>query len=324
MSTLKETGVASKHDLDQSALVKIVKNALELWAAPSPVGQAYRRFLDGIRRHPEGAESPLPRHWRKAYQRLLTEVRDVVTHTHAHHWLVSDGVREAIKYAGLLDQLYGPANDLFLREDHRYSLEWTYRDSTQTAGSDSASKATGKVHVVNVLSPMPPVFDPNGAFSGGTAHAGVGFLFRPQYALTKLKMTPSIAYRFNYLIDHSSPETLSIAKTRGFVRLLAFKVNLFLKTSELVAEWDKPLWDATNQPIASRHEQQQSGTFTGFPVQLEFTASSDFFYAACCVATVYVNRGYYGGRDKPPEPTLCTGNLECDISAMWLEQEKLA
>ena len=217
--------MASKHDLDQSALVKIVKNALELWAAPSPVGQAYRRFLDGIRRHPEGAESPLPRHWHKAYQRLLTEVRDVVTHTHAHHWPVSDSVSEAIKYAGLLDQLYGPANDQFLREDHRYSLEWTYRDSTQTAGSDSASKATGKVHVVNVLSPMPPVFDPNGAFSGGTAHAGVGFLFRPQYALTKLKMTPSIAYRFNYLVDHSSPETLSIAKTRGFVRLLAFATS---------------------------------------------------------------------------------------------------
>ena len=97
-----------------------------------------------------------------------------------------------------------------------------------------------------------------------------------------------------------------------------------LESHGLVAEWDKPLWDATNQPIASRHEQQQSGTFTGFPVQLDFTASSDFFYAACCVATVYVNRGYYGGRDKPPEPTLCTGNLECDISAMWLEQEKLA
>jgi hypothetical protein len=316
--------VKSKHDLNESALVKIVKNALEHWAAPSPVGQAYRRFLQGIRQHPDRAESTLPRHWHKAYQRLLTEVRDIVTHTHADHWLVSDSVREAIKYAGLLDQLYGPANDPFLREDHRYSLEWTYRDSLQTAGSEFASKATGKLHVVNVLSPMPPVFNPNGAFSGGTAHAGVGFLFRPQYALTKLKMTPDVVYRYNYLIHHSSAETLSIARTRGFVRLLAFRVNLFNKTSELVAEWDKKLWDATNEPIASRHEEQQSGTFTGFPVELDFTASSDFVYAACCVATVYVNRGYYGGRDKPPEPTLCTGNLECDVSAMWLEQAKLA
>jgi len=314
----------SKHDFDQSALVEIVKNALAHWAAPSPVGQAYRRFLEGIRRHPEGAESPLPHHWQKPYQSLLTEVRDIVTRTHTHHGLVSESVHEAIKYAGLLEQLYGPANDPFLHEDHGYSLEWTYRDSAQTAGSDSASKATGKLHVVNVLSPMPPVFDPNGAFSGGTAHAGIGFLFRPRYPLTKLKMTPELAFHFHYLIDHASPGTLSVAKTRGFIRLVAFKVNMFMKTSELVAEWDKPLWSVENQPIASRHEDQQSGTFTGFPVQLDFTASSYFFYAACCVATVYVNRGYYGGSDKPPEPTLCTGNLECNVSAMWLEQEKLA
>jgi hypothetical protein len=317
--------VASEADRDQATLVSLATDALDRWAAPSPIGKAYGRFLEGIRRHPDAQDPPLPAHWRVPYQSLLTEVHDIVVRLHSHHGpFLSASVRDAIGVAGLIDSFYGPAADTQLAEDHRYSLEWTSRDSVQIAGSDVASKATGRLHVVNVLSPMPPLFDPNGSFTGGTAHAGVGFLFRPKHALTKIKMTPDVAYRFHYLIHHDSPGTLSIAKTRGFIRLLAYRVNLFTRASEIVAEWDRKLWDAENQPIASRHEEQRSGAFSGFPVELDFTASSDFFYAACCVATVSVSRGYYGGTDRPAEPTLCTGNLECDVSGMWLEQEKLA
>jgi hypothetical protein len=172
---------------------------------------------------------------------------------------------------------------------------------------------------------MPPQVNPLGSFTGGTAHAGVGFLFRPKFAVTKLTLTPHVLYNYHYIVDHPTNATLSIAKTRGTLRLVAYRVNLFNNTSQVHAEWDRRLWEAENQPIASRHEGQHKGVFNGFPVQLDFTASGDFVYAVLCVATVYVNRGYYGGASGvPPEPTLCTGNLECDVSALWLEQGKLA
>ena len=312
-------------ELNSESAREIVKDALTRWGTPSRVGQAYLRFLDGVRPQQESTEIPLSHRWGKHYRDLLVEVRDSVGHPINRDALFSDHVSKEMALVGVLDSLYGPANNAFLKEDHRYSLEWTSQDSTEIAVTDSASKATGHLQVVNVVSPMPPVFHPNGSFSGGTAHAGVGFLIQPRFALTKLTMTPELAYRYNHLIFHDSPDTLSIATTRGFVRLLAFKVNLFNRTSELVAEWDKKLWDAQNQPIVSRNEDQQSGTFNGSPVELEFRASRDFAYAVCCVASVYVNRGYYGGTvGHPPEPTLCTGNLECDVPAMWLEQERIA
>ncbi len=82
--------------------------------------------------------------------------------------------------------------------------------------------------------------------------------------------------------------------------------------------------DGTHHPpIASRHEEYRSGTFNRFPVQLGFTASSDLAYATWCIATVYVDRSHFGGRDNPPEPTLCTGNPESTVPAMWLEQKRL-
>ena len=195
---------------------------------------------------------------------------------------------------------------------------------TEILGGDYASKATGQLHVVNLLSPVPPVFDPNGAFIGGTANAAVGFLFWPKDALTKLKMTPEISYNYHYIVDNESTQTLSIARSRGSIRLAAFRINLQHYSSEPIAEWDKKLWDVENQPVASRHEDQVSVAFNGFPAQLDFTGSSDFAYAICCIATVDVRRGYYGGSDNPAEPTLCTGNLECNVAAMWLEHEKLA
>jgi hypothetical protein len=311
--------------LNSSAALETTLYALTQWAKPSRMGLAYRRFLHGVEQHSDTAGAALPALWEKPYRDLLVEVRDTVTHPFTHKVAISDRVRNALDIVGLLESYYGPANDLHLKEDHRFNLEWTYRDSSDIAVTEVASKATGKLHVVNVLTPMPPPSSPLGSFVGGTANAGVGCLFRPRHAMTKIKVSVEAAYSYNYLIYHDSPDTLSVATTRGFVRVLAFRVNVFNKTAELVAEWDKRLWEAENRPIVSRNEDQQSGTLNGSSVELDFKASSDFAYAVCCVASVYVNRGYYGGTvGKPREPTFCSGNLECDVAAIWLEQEKLA
>jgi hypothetical protein len=308
----------SADDLYQPGVLEIAKRALDEWAKPSEIGQAYHRFLHGVRRQHSGAEQALPLDWQRPYTHLLTEIHDSVNRPLSYHSLLSESVVDRIDWAGLSDTLYGPAGEANLRENHRYGLEWTYRDSANLAGSDFASKTTGRLQVVNVVSPTSLDVQ-------GFAHAGIGFLVQPGHAITRLKMAPTLTYRFHHLIYHDSPETLAVAITRGFVRLVAFQVNPFTKTSQQVAQHEVKLWESQNQPIVSRHEDQRSGSFNGAPVELSFLGTSNFLYAVCCVATVWVSRIVYGGlHGVPPEPTLCTGNLECNVSAMWLNQEKLA
>jgi hypothetical protein len=308
------------------AAVEAVKQSLSAIEAPSLVAKAHERFRSAVHGRPNTLKPPpLPEAWKLPYRDLITDLDKIKKKPSPGDLAYAEKVHEGIQFTALLDRLYGPANGKFLAPDHRYTIEWTYRDTLDNAGSQSASKASGDLHVVNVLSPMPPPQHPAGTFVGGTAHAGVGFLFRPKHAMSTFKMTPHVPYSYHYLVDHPTSATLSIAKTRGALRLVCYRVNLFNNTSVVHAEWEKKLWEAENQPIASRHEGQKSGTFNGFPVQLDFTASGDFVYALLCIATVSVTRGYYGQQwGSPVEPTLCTGNLSCNISSMWLDEEKLA
>jgi hypothetical protein len=307
-----------------AATIAAVKRALTESVSPTRAAQAVARFTrhrDGIRK--PVAPAPLPDAWKKPYVTLLSELDDIIKKPILPDALFTEDVHEGLRLTALIDSLYGPANNTRLWADHRYTIEWTYRDSADIAGSQVASKTTGHLHVVNVLSPMPPSVHSIGFSSGGTAHAGVGFLFRPKFALTKVTLTPHVPYNYHYIVDHPTNTTLSIAKTSGRLRLVAYRVNLFNKTSLVQAEWEKKLWEAENQPIASRYEGQHKGVFSGPPLQLEFSAFGDYIYAVLCIATVSVTRGYYGGvSGVPPEPTLCTGNLECDVSALWLEQDK--
>jgi hypothetical protein len=306
--------------------VHAVKRALDETASPTRVTRAHEKFLRRIHGKERPLDpSPLSERWVTAYDHLVRELGTIVKKPWSGESLYASSVVDAFKFTELWAQLYGPTDNASIRPANRYSLEWTHRDSATNAGNDVASKATGHLHVVNVLSPLPPVGTALGSFTGATANAGVGFLLRPKYTLTRIKMTPVVSYNYHYIVDHPVNSTLSIAKSQGSLRLVCYRVNPFTQTSTLFAEWVKPLWNVENQPIASRHEGDKSGVFNGFPVQLDVDASGDFLYALLCVATVQVTRGFYGKTvGIPLEPTLCTGTLECHVPAMWLEQEQLA
>ncbi len=308
------------------AAVAAVKRALEGSASPTRVARAHETFLRRVHgRQTPLDPPPLSERWAGAYAQLVRELDAITKKPWSGDPLYAATLVDTLKFTELWAQLYGPSDNASLRSGNRYTIDWTYRDTVSNAGSDVASKATGHLHVVNVLSPLPPVGHALGSFTGGTAHAGVGFLFRPKHTMTRLKMTPVVSYRYNYLIDHPSHTTLSIAKSHGSLRFVCYRVNPFTSTSTLFAEWVKPLWNVENHALASRHEGGQNGVFNGFPVQLDFDASGDFLYAVLCVATVEVTRGFYGNTvGVRLEPTLCTGNLECHVPAMWLEQHKLA
>lgn len=312
--------------VNMRSAVGAVKRALDESASPTRVGRAHETFLRRVHGKEKPLDvSPLSERWATAYNQLLRELDTIAKKPWSGDSLYASSVIDGIKFTDLWANLYGPADNASLRPENRYRIEWTYRDTVTNAGTDVASKATGHLHVVNVLLPLPPVGVPLGSFTGGTANAGVGFLVRPKHTMTRLTMTPVVQYRYHYLLDHPSNTTLSIATSRGSLRLVCYRVNPFAGTSTLFAEWVKPLWSVENQPVASRHEGDKSGVFNGFPVQLDVDASGDFLYALLCVATVQVTRGFYGKTSGIPlEPTLCTGNLECDVSAMWLEQQKLA
>src|SRR5262245_12135434 len=236
-----------------AAMIAAVKRALTESVSPTRAAQAVARFTrhrDRIRK--PVVPAPLPDAWKKPYVTLLSELGNIIKKPILPDALFTEDVHEGLRLTALLDSLYGPANNTRLLADHRYTIEWTNRDSPEIAGSQVASKATGHLHVVNVLSPVPPAVHPLGSVSGGTAHAGVGFLFRPKFALTKVTLTPHVLYNYHYIVDHPTNTTLSIAKTSGRLRLVAYGVNLFNKTTLVQAEWEKKLWEAENQPIASR------------------------------------------------------------------------
>lgn len=301
--------------------VAAVKQELTRWAAPSPVAQAYARFSRNIRKSKnDEASATLPDAWKGPFRALVKDLSvNVMDQTSFTPPMPKEGLDPGRGFLQLDDSLYVPANQVDHSVDHRYNIEWTYRDNAETLGNTVASKQTGHLHVLNILSPMPP--RALGDFTRGVAHAGVGFLFLPKHAVTKQKVTPQVRYKYNYLIDHTSQETLSIAHTRGSIRVVVFRMSPFDKPTTVVhAEYGIPLWDVENRPHVSRPEGQHAGAFSGVPLELDFHAMGGSVYAVVCVATVEVNRGYYGGRDKPPEPTLCTGNLECDVSGIWLEQ----
>ena len=211
----------AKNEVNSRVSVDAVKRALTESASPTRVGRAVERFTRRVRGKPKPiAPPPLPDSWKAPYATLLSELSDIVKKPSRHDALLTEKLHSGLSLTALLDSLYVPAGDTHYSADHRYTIEWTYRDSLDTAGSDVASKATGHLHVVNVLSPMPPAVSPLGSVSGGTAHAGVGFLFRPKYALTKLTLTPHVTYNYHYIVDHPTNSTLSIAKTRGTLRLV--------------------------------------------------------------------------------------------------------
>jgi len=307
---------------DLSAAIDSVKQGLSDWAAPSRVERAYERFSRGIRKSKkDAAPVALSNAWKSSFGALVKDLTVPVKDPLFAHHALSDRFVAGSGIAQMLDDLYVPANQLNRRPDHRYNIEWTQQRNAAFIGKTSASKNTGQIQVVNVISPVPPGAAPFGSFMPATGHACVGVLFDPRYAVGQIVVTPEILYKYNYLIDHPVHASETIAKTTGSLRVLAIRYDPFNNVSQLVAETTKTLWEVENHPFGSRYEGQRAGAFNGAPLELSFTVAGDVGLAVLCIASVSVSRSD-GSTGRPPEPMLCTGNLECTVPGIWIEQSR--
>jgi len=228
-----------------------------------------------------------------------------------HYHLVPDRHTVFAPYATpgvaeVAEMMYAPGNADYVLPDHHYTVEWTDFSKPEVLHSASASAATGLIKVMAVSPVM--------AWGAGDSQAGVGFRCQSKYHLARMTVTPQFSYKFNHIIyreRYGDP-----VSSTGEIQMVVTYTNPKTGFSNVVHTTAfTPLW-ITEFGAAGKQEENGSGTYSlyRFGEKLSFQAIWNAVYTVTCFAKVTIHGG---------PGVLCSGNIECNIPLMWLEQEKL-
>jgi len=205
--------------------------------------------------------------------------------------------------------------------NHRYSLEWISPDPDSTPGIGptliqvrDASKTTGYIGVANAI--------PSWSFgASGWAQAGIGILFRPRYALSRITFLPDAQYRWEWVLDTRQITPTPRMVNTGWLRQIAQRVNPTSGAWEIYAERHLELWrvGAGNWgapgPVFVTDYQGASGTYPGNDPGLQVIATSADTLLLWFIVATYVKS------DRGPT---CMNKLEATVPFMSVQEDSLA
>jgi hypothetical protein len=205
--------------------------------------------------------------------------------------------------------------------NHRYSLEWISPDPDSTPGIGptliqvrDASKTTGYIGVANAI----PWWSIG---ASGWAQAGVGILFRPRYALSRITFVPDAQYRWEWVLDTRQITPTPRMINTGWLRQVAQRVNPISGAWEIYADRHLELWrvGAGNWggpgPVFVNDYLGGSGTYPGSDPGLQVIASSADTLLLWLIVATYVQS------DRGPT---CMNKLEATVPLMSVQEDSLA
>jgi hypothetical protein len=272
-----------------------------------------------------GKAQPDAREWTAAIKILE---KTLTTHTHGgtslSHYAttIHDAFRD---FPGVWPRsLYAPDSPgTRAPRDHRYSLEWTSPALTSTPGIPpspvqvrEASKVTGYAGVANVV--------PWWSSTNNTkawAQAGIGVLYRPRHAISRVTFVPEAQYRYEWIINTEQRLPTPRMVNTAWLRLVAQRVNPVSAMWETYIERHIELWRAWTGnwggpfPVFVYQANGGTGTYPATDPGLQLIATSaDTLLLWFIVATnVQSDSG----------PT-CMNKLEATVPTMQIRDDQLA
>jgi hypothetical protein len=272
-----------------------------------------------------GKARPARRDWTAAVKTLE---RTLTSHTHGGTWLshYAVTVRDALKnFPGIWPaSLYVPDGpDSTAPRAQRYSLEWTSAAPASVPGIPAspvqvreASKTSGYAGVANVV----PWWSST-AGTKGWAQAGIGILYRPRHAISRVTFLPEAQYRYEWIINTEQRLPTPRMVNTGRLRLVAQRVNPISGMWETYLARQVELWNAWSgnwggpHPIYVSQYNGGSGTYPAADPGLQLIATSGDTLLLWFIVATYVQS------DSGPT---CLNKLEAAVPMVQVRDDPLA
>jgi hypothetical protein len=270
-----------------------------------------------------GGAQPDEREWTAAIKILE---KTLTTHTHGgtalSHYATT--IKDAVKiWPGIWPlSIYVPDSPgTRAPQDHRYSLEWTSPAPTSVPGIPpspvqvrEASKVTGYAGVANVV----PWWSIG---TKGWAQAGIGVIYRPQHAISRVTFVPEAQYRYEWIINTEQRLPTPRMVNAGRLRLVAQRVNPVSGTWETYVARDIELWRHWTGnwggpfPFVVYQDNGGTGTYPAADPGLQLIATSADTLLLWFIVATYV---------QSDSGTTCLNKLEAAVPMMQVRDDQLA
>jgi hypothetical protein len=207
--------------------------------------------------------------------------------------------------------------------DHRYSLEWISPAPTSTPGIPPSpvqvrevSKVTGYAGVANVV----PWWS-SSVGTKGWAQAGIGVLYRPRHAISRVTFVPEAQYRYEWIINTEERLPTPRMVNAALLRLVAQRVNPVSAMWETYVARHIELWRAWTGnwggpfPFFVYQDNGGTGTYPAADPGLQLIASSADTLLLWFIVATYV---------QSDSGTTCLNKLEAAVPMMQIRDDQLA
>jgi hypothetical protein len=180
----------------------------------------------------------------------------------------------------------------------------------------NASKADGYVGVANAI----PSWDTLLGKVDGYAKAGIGILYKPRHALSRVTFVPEAQYRYEWIIDTAQQTPTPRMKNWGWLQLFAQRWNPVSKMWENYFQRNIEAWGgrAGNwggpSPVFVHEDNGGTEAYPGSDPGLQLIATSADTLLLWFVVATYVES------DRGPT---CMNKLEASVPLMWVWDESL-
>jgi hypothetical protein len=254
--------------------------------------------------------------------------KTLTPHTHGGTWLshYATTVRDALKdFPGIWpSSIYVPdAPGTRTPREQRYSLEWTSAAPTSVPGIPpspvqvrDASKTSGYVGVANVV----PWWS-SSVGTKGWAQAGIGVVYRPRHAISRVTFVPEAQYRYEWIINTEQRLPTPRMVNTGWLRLVAQRVNPVSGIWETYVVRHIELWHGWTGnwggpfPFFVNQDNGGTGTYPAADPGLQLIATSADTLLLWFIVATYVQS------DSGPT---CLNKLEAAVPMMQVRDDPLA
>jgi hypothetical protein len=204
----------------------------------------------------------------------------------------------------------------------RYQVEWVSPDPEFIKGIGPqliqvriASKADGYVGVANAI---PTWATLTGGY--GYAQAGIGIVYKPRHALSRVTFVPEAQIRYEWVIDTDQTTPTPRMRNAGWLQLFAQRLNPVTGLWESYSQRNIEVWQGSAgnwggpSPIYVHESHGSAQAYPGSDPGLQVIASSADTLLFWFVVETYVES------DRGPT---CMNKLEASVPMMWVWDESL-
>ena len=205
----------------------------------------------------------------------------------------------------------------------RYQVQWVSPDPEFIKGIGPqliqvriASKADGYVGVANAI----PTWATLSGSLHGYAQAGIGIVYKPRHALSRVTFVPEAQIRYQWIIDTDQITPTPRMRNWGWLQLFAQRLNPVSGLWESYSQRNIEVWrgSAGNwggpSPVFVHESHGSTQAYPGSDPGLQVIASSADTLLFWFVVETYVES------DRGPT---CMNKLEASVPLMWVWDESL-